>query len=571
MSSDGRRSDVAVPPASELLAILLDEEASVGALQQLKDEVKRTAHTLHTPAFLEERRSGGLLLLDVRSPCEFEQGHVPGAVNMPLFSNEERELVGTCYHQRGQAPAMSLGMSFVRPKLLQFVETTKQLLSSSDQAAARPKLLVYCWRGGLRSSAIAWLLRLHDMEVTTLFGGYKAFRQWVCNYWGNVEMPPRHPRTRQRGVPRPNRKGGIRQTQRTEVDVANTSGAEPSANSTSAGPDGTSALVRTACSAAEATATTSLLVAAARALPGPRVCVIGGRTGVGKTKVLHALRTLGQDVIDLEGLANHRGSTFGWVGGDAQPSNEHFHNLLAMEWHAIAQRSQEGQRGWMFLEDEDTHIGNVSVPKPVYAALRCAPLVVRIHLPESLRVQLLISDYTEGHADGPEADEWMRRMEASVQKLTKRLGSQRVVEVLEALRRRDFRSVARAMLLYYDKLYDNHLANQAGTGSGGGERPGLLADVSPAQDDSSFDAFELAVSVLKCVAKATADGVCNVEGSSHSESIPTAGQEKSIGRYGGAGEMDARRSMSHTKPFLVALAVIACGISIVRLATLRQR
>ncbi|EOD09998.1 hypothetical protein EMIHUDRAFT_452770 [Emiliania huxleyi CCMP1516] len=390
----------------DLLAALAcdDAEGTPPALLRLTEEIQAAAGRLDVHSFLDAA-DRGVPVLDVRSPSEYAQGHVPGAASVPLFSDDERARVGTLYHAAGRSAAMELGMRLVRPKLGWLVERAAELLAvaraSGESSGA---VLVHCWRGGLRSGAVAWLLRQHGIEARTLGGGYKAFRAWATAYWGSVEMPPKHARTRA--------------------------------------------------------------------------------------------------VVDLEGLARHRGSAFGWVGtveagGGAQPSSEHFTNLLACEWRRLEARGEAkgGRgRGWVFLEDEDSHIGHVSVPKPVYAALRCAPLVVRVSLPEQARVRLLLDDYVAGHADGPAAGEWLARMEES---LTKRLGAARVGEVVAAMRAGDFSAVAVAMLHYYDKLYDAHLANHGGTGSGGGSRAGRLVEVAPADPAAAFDADELAGLVLR--------------------------------------------------------------------------
>lgn len=562
----------------DLLDRLLQEDdvdALHHALQNLKEVINDSPVLLDTLEFLDAKASG-VLLIDVRSPSEYEQGHIPGAVNVPLFDDTERARVGTCFHQRSQAEAMSLGMSLVRPKLPLIVQRVRELLCCQPDghapavadAEARQRVLVYCWRGGLRSGAIAWLLRLHGMDATTLRRGYKAFRAWVCGYWGSVEMPPRHQRRRERGVTRPSKSGGSRPING-EAGQAPAAVGQTVRAAASAIADPAEARAGAVGSRADAdpAADLSQLISAARSLPGPRVCVIGGRTGVGKTKVLHALRDRGQHVIDLEGLASHRGSAFGWVGGDRQPSTEHYHNMLALEWHAIAQRAPgtNGRRGWMFIEDEDTHVGAVSIPKPVYAALRCAPLVVKIDLPERARVQLLISDYVTGHADGPGADDWLSRMEASVAKLTKRLGADRVEQLTLALRRRDFESVARAMLLYYDTLYDRHLANQGGTGSGSGTRPGVLADVAWDVKDVHFDADALAALVLECVAKAEADGVGAMD---HGEEAAA----RQLGLVARTGILVPEWSgwWSGGARFAVAAVVAVVGLASARIMTMRR-
>ncbi len=111
-------------------------------------------------------------ILDVRSPGEYEQGHIPGAVSLPLFSNEERAQVGICYKQKSRDQAVELGFDIAGPKFADFIRTAKKL-------APEKMVRIHCWRGGMRSGAIAWVLNLAGFKTVTLIGGYKAFRQWV--------------------------------------------------------------------------------------------------------------------------------------------------------------------------------------------------------------------------------------------------------------------------------------------------------------------------------------------------------------------------------------------------------
>jgi tRNA 2-selenouridine synthase len=126
-------------------------------------------------------------VLDVRSPAEFQQGHIPGAISFPLFSDEERKIVGTAYKQQSREIAIKLGLQFFGPKMVKMVEEAEQIVSDhikrkkkhQTEQTDRPKLLIHCWRGGMRSAGIAWLLDLYGFEVHTLIGGYKAYRNKV--------------------------------------------------------------------------------------------------------------------------------------------------------------------------------------------------------------------------------------------------------------------------------------------------------------------------------------------------------------------------------------------------------
>lgn len=113
-------------------------------------------------------------LIDVRSPLEFEQGHVPGALNIPLFGNEERAEVGTLYQQAGRDAALLKGLDIVGPKMSGFVKKLSVLCQNKPN-----ELVLYCWRGGMRSNSVAWLLSTAGFQVHLLNGGYKSYRAYI--------------------------------------------------------------------------------------------------------------------------------------------------------------------------------------------------------------------------------------------------------------------------------------------------------------------------------------------------------------------------------------------------------
>jgi tRNA 2-selenouridine synthase len=129
---------------------------------------------IHIDAFLEFIPEN--ILLDVRSPAEYLHAHIPTALSLPLFSNEQRAVVGTAYKQESREQAIKIGLDYFGPNMRQMVEEVEKL-----QGLSTKKVLVYCWRGGMRSGGVAWLLDLYGFEVYQLIGGYKAYRNWVLD------------------------------------------------------------------------------------------------------------------------------------------------------------------------------------------------------------------------------------------------------------------------------------------------------------------------------------------------------------------------------------------------------
>ena len=297
------------------------------------------------------------VLLDVRSPGEYRQGHIPGAVALPLFDDAERAEVGTLYKQTSPDAALLRGLEIAGGKM-------RQLVEGARAAAPGGRVVVQCWRGGQRSGSVGWLLERAGMQVAQLSGGYKAWRAYARDWLGQDHH---------------------------------------------------------------------------------RLRVLSGPTGSGKTHVLHALRELGEDVLDLEGLAHHKGSSFGALGEDPQPSTESFENRLFAALHAIP----AGRTVW--VEDESRMIGTVCQPDVFYDRLTSAP-VVELRQPEAWRVQNLVDDYAAYPQD---------QLAAAFTRLRKRLGGQHLTTALEALGRGDYPTAARVALVYYDKTYAHYAARKA--------------------------------------------------------------------------------------------------------------
>lgn len=127
---------------------------------------------LHINDFLLQ--SAGHPLLDVRSPAEYNHAHIPGAVSLPLFNDEERATIGTLYKQKGREPAMMKGLEYYGTNM-------QRILRDLEKITAYKVLFVHCWRGGMRSGVVAWMLDLFGYKVCTLNKGYKAFRSLVLS------------------------------------------------------------------------------------------------------------------------------------------------------------------------------------------------------------------------------------------------------------------------------------------------------------------------------------------------------------------------------------------------------
>ena len=300
----------------------------------------------------------GRTLLDVRSPAEFTEGHLPGALSLPLFTDDERAEVGTLYKQTSPDAALLRGLEIAGGKLRGLVERARSL-------APEGRVAVYCWRGGQRSGSVGWLLEQAGFGVQRITGGYKASRHYLRRWLAEAHHDLR---------------------------------------------------------------------------------VLSGPTGTGKTDILHALRDRGASIVDLEGLANHKGSSFGALGEEPQPSSESFENQLFAALHGIP----EGHT--VYLEDESRLIGRVCQPDAFYDRLVSAPAIA-IEQPTEWRVDRLVA----GYAAYPPAG-----LRDAFTRLRKKLGGQHLQTALDALDREDFAAACRIALVYYDKAYAHYAAQKAG-------------------------------------------------------------------------------------------------------------
>jgi len=127
-----------------------------------------------------------VLILDTRSPTEFAQGHMPRAHNLPLFDNDERATIGTLYKKSGKEHAIDQGLAFIGPKLLSYVQSARELVAA--QELSNPQVVVHCWRGGMRSESVTWLLRLAGISARKMENGYKGYRRHM-RQWMTQPLP----------------------------------------------------------------------------------------------------------------------------------------------------------------------------------------------------------------------------------------------------------------------------------------------------------------------------------------------------------------------------------------------
>ncbi len=338
--------------------------------------------TLKINQVLDPAFAGFDTIIDVRSPSEFAEDHIPGAINLPVLDDEQRAQVGTIYKQISPFDARKLGGALVAANAARHIST---------ELADKPgswKALVYCWRGGQRSGSFAMILSQIGWRVDKIEGGYKSWRAQV------VER------------------------------------------------------------------VTSLPIVSP-------VIVLDGNTGSAKTDILHRLSARGHQVIDLEGLAHHRGSLFGGMAG-GQPSQKMFEGRLA-----AALESLDPTRP-VLMEAESSRIGDLSLPRAVWKGICDAPRL-RLQVPLAERAAYTAASYSDVTADP-----------AEVLRIIDKLHGQHATAQIEAWRAEakaaQWQDLALGLMRdHYDPRYNSHRARHD-DGRGGVVVLDSLRDLDAATD-----------------------------------------------------------------------------------------
>ena len=319
------------------------------------NEVNNNLNTIPTIEIETALTRSPLVFVDVRSPAEYSAGRLPDAVNIPLFNDAERAAVGTIYKTRGKEIAKSYGLSLFSQKLPNFVEQFK-LLPRGTQ------VIVYCWRGGMRSKTAVTLLGLADMFTRQLIGGYKQYRAVVLAELALLQV-------------------------------------------------------------------------------NAEIVVLCGSTGSGKTELLVELKKQGFAVIDLERLANHRGSAFGGAGLGSMQTAHNFDTLL------LAELKNYAAAKYILVECESKRIGNVYIPDCLFTKMATGRKIL-LQTSIDIRTDRLVEEYTNS------AEFDIVELAASLQVLQHKLGKTTYALLESLLDNHDYPAFTRLLLeKYYDQLY----------------------------------------------------------------------------------------------------------------------
>ena len=293
------------------------------------------------------------LVIDVRSEGEYFLAHIPTAISFPIFNNEERKIIGTSYKKDSRENAIKLGLNFFGPKMTHFINEIEQI----QQQQNGKKIVLHCWRGGMRSNAMAWLFNFYGLEIYLLEGGYKTYRNW-CSAQFIKDYP---------------------------------------------------------------------------------IKIISGCTGAAKTEIIGELNKENFSTIDLEDIACHKGSAFGYLGMPSQPTQEYFENQLALHFF----NEMKKQPNFIFIEDESQRIGNLQIPNDLWATIKTKNRYF-FDIPFEERLQHLVAEYGVFNKD---------ELIACIHRITKNLGGLNAKNCIQFLEESNISDCFSILLQHYDKAY----------------------------------------------------------------------------------------------------------------------
>lgn len=296
---------------------------------------------------------GNHILIDVRSPSEYSSETIPGSINIPIFDDDERKLIGTTYIQESPEIAKRIGIDAAAARLPSIYEKISELDKQYD------KLILFCARGGFRSSSLVSLFMTIGVNIFKLDRGYKGYRGYI-----NENLP--------------------------EV------------------------------------------------IKGVQFIVLYGNTGTGKTDILKSLRDSGKDILDLEGCANHRGSTLGSVGLGKQHTQKMFESLI---YDSLKNRNTD----IVFVEGESRKIGKVIIPDYIYNSMDVG-VNICINADINIRIDNVLRDYVHGTDD---------ELTSSLNFLRNQLGNTTIDKYIDMIDMHEYRQVIEELMIkYYDPHYE---------------------------------------------------------------------------------------------------------------------